>query len=72
MAVSGSLQVRPLGPLPLEVEAELSLTSGDGCWLYVAEDDIDEEGLVPFVGMKVLFKLCKGRTGFGGYVVTSA
>ena len=66
------LKIWPLGPLPHWVEAELSLTCEDDRSLFVAMDDIVEEGLVPFVGMKVLFKLYMGRTGFGGCEVTSA
>ena len=66
------LRVWPLGPLPHRVEVGLTVTSEDDRSLFVAMDDIVEEGLVPFVGMKVLFKLYMGRTGFRGCEVTSA
>ena len=64
--------VRPLGPLPSEVETELSEASEDDRRLYVAMADIAEDGLVLDVGAKVLFKFYKDHTGVGGCEVTSA
>ena len=64
--------VRPLGPLPSEVETELSEASEDGRRLYVAMADIAEDGLVLDVGAKVVFKFYKNHTGVGGCEVTSA
>ena len=64
--------VRPLGPLPSEVEAKLSEESEDELKLYAALADIVEDDLVLDVGTKVLFMIYKGNKGFGGCEVTSA
>ena len=64
--------VRPLGPLPFEVETVLSEASEFDHMLYVAMADIEEDGLVLDVGTKVLFKCYKDHKGVGGCEVTSA
>ena len=66
------MYVRPLGPLPCEVETVLSEASEGDHQLYVAMSDIVEDGLVLDVGTKVLFKCYKDHTGVGGCEVTSA
>ena len=64
--------VRPLKPLPVEVETVLSEASEGDHQLYVAMSDIVEHGLVLDVGTKVLFKCYKDHSGIGGCAVTSA
>ena len=63
--------IRPLGPLPSEVETELSEASEGGRKLYVAMADVIEDGMVLDVGTKVIFKVYKDHTGVGGFNVTS-
>ena len=63
--------VRSLGPLPFGVEAELFANSVDGRTLYMDMADIMEEGFVPVVGAKVLFRLYRHHTGVRGCEVTS-
>ena len=62
--------IRPLGPLPSEVETELSEAAEGGRKLYVAMADV-EEVMALFVGTKVAFKVYKDHTGVGGCNVTS-
>ena len=64
--------VRPLGPLPCEVETVLSEASERDRMLYVAMADIEEDCLVLDVGTKVLFKCYKDHKGVGGCEITSA
>ena len=64
--------VRPLGPLPFEVETAFSEASEVSRVLLVATDDIEEDGLVLVVGTKVLFKCYKDHSGIGGCAVTAA
>ena len=63
--------IRPLGPLPSEVETVLSEASEGGRKLYLAMADV-EEVMVLFVGTKVVFKVYKDHTGVGGCEVISA
>ena len=64
--------IRPLGPLPSEVETVLSEASEGGRRLYVAMADVMGDGMVLDVGAKVLFKVYKDHTGVGGCEVISA
>ena len=64
--------IRPLGPLPSEVETELSEASEGGRRLYVAMADVMVDGMVRDVGAKVIFKVYKDHTSVGGCEVISA
>ena len=64
--------VRPHEPLPFEAESDFSEASEDSRTLFVAMDDVKEDGLVLDVGTKVLFKYCMDQMGVKGCEVTSA
>ena len=68
----GYVLVRPHEPLPFEAESDLSEASEDSRTLFVAMDDVKEDGLVLDVGTKVLFKYCMDQMGVKGCEVTSA